>query len=359
MEGFIVMNRLKGVVLVAVATLIAVSGSLITINNSSAAESSALSIDPKKNYTIEPGKSVTDTLKIRNLDKNEPLNLSLRVVDFSYVDQTGAPKLMLDEDAPQTTWSLKPFLTVPKSVSIEPGAMQTIDLGVSIPEGHGAGDFYSAIVYSSGGADGGNIGLSASGVTLAFVNVPGQVDENLEFKKIGAYNPAEAKSDGGGFKLVTGEKPLRIGYTLENKGNVTESPSGSITLKPLFGKEVVVQNINPSGSLALIGQTRLFTPCIKLNKQEADFQGTRAEMASCAEPDLIPGLYKIELNAYYGQNGNRTQELTGNGWFWYLPWWFVLTALAIIAFVGYHAWKIVSYIRSRRGTPKLKKKSNK
>lgn len=300
------MNRLKGVFLVAAATLVAVSGSLITVYNSSAAESSALSIDPKKNYTIEPGKSVNDTLKIRNLDKNEPLNLTLRVVDFSFVDQTGAPKLMLDEDAPQTTWSLKPFLTVPKSVSIEPGAMQTVDLSVSIPEGHGAGDFYSAIVYSSGGADGGNIGLSASGVTLAFVKVPGQVEENLEFKKIGAYNPATAKSDSGGFMLVTGEKPLRIGYTLENKGNVTESPSGSITLKPLFGKEVVVQNINPGGSLALIGQTRLFTPCIKLNKQEAEFQGTRAEMTSCAEPDLIPGLYKIELNAYYGQNGNRT-----------------------------------------------------
>lgn len=353
------MNRLKSVLLVALATVVAISGSLVNYQESLAAESAALSIDTRKNYTIEPGKSINDTLNIRNLDENEPLNLSLRVIDFSYIDQTGAPKLMLDENAPQTTWSLKPFLTLPTSVTVEPNSSQSVDMSINIPDDQGAGDFYSAIVYSSGGSDGGNVGLSASGVTLAFVSIPGEVDENLTLKKIGVYEPAEAKSSNEGFKFFVGEKPKRIGYLLENNGNVTESPSGSITLKPIFGKETVIEKINPSGSLALIGQTRAFTPCIKLKKEEADFQGTRAEMASCAEPDLWPGLYRIGLSAYYGQNGNRTQDINGTGWFLYMPWWAILIALAVLAFVGYHIWKFIRYIRSRRGTPKLKKKSNK
>ena len=351
------MSRFKSVFLVAVAIVVSISGTLAGVKDSFAAESAALSIDTEKKYLIEAGKSINDTLKVRNLDKTEPLNLSLRVIDFTYMDQSGTPKLMLDENAPQTTWSLRPFLTIPKSITIEPNTMQTIDMSISIPEGHGAGDFYSAIVYSSGGSDGGNVGLSASGVTLVFANVPGQVNENLTLKKIGAYDPKQSKSKNEGFThLITGAKPERIGYSIENKGNVTESPSGSITLKPLFGKEVVIQDINPSDSLVLIGQTRVFTPCIKQKKQEADFQGSRTEMASCTDPELWPGYYSVKLSAFYGQNGNRTQDLEGNGWFLYLPWWFIIVSVVVLAFVGYHIWKTINYIRSKQGKTKLKKR---
>ena len=110
------------------------------------AESASLSITPKKNYVLEPGKSVKDKLTIRNPDKTDPLNLTLRVVDFTYTDDGGTPKLLLGEDIPQTTWSLKPFLTVPKTVTIQPGSSATLDISVAIPAGHGAGSYYSAIV---------------------------------------------------------------------------------------------------------------------------------------------------------------------------------------------------------------------
>lgn len=63
-------------------------------------------------------------------------------------------------------------------------------MSVAIPAGHGAGSFYSAIIYSSGAPSGGNVGLNASGVTFAFAQVPGKVNEDLKLEKFGAYKQA-------------------------------------------------------------------------------------------------------------------------------------------------------------------------
>ncbi len=348
-------KRLKSVALVASAAVIAVTCFVIP-NNAFAQGSAALSIVPRKNYTIEAGKTVNDTLTIRNQDREQALNLTLRVVDFSYTDDSGVPKLMMDEDAPQTTWSLKSFLDIPQTVTIEPNSSQTIDMSLSVPEGHGAGGYYSAIVYSSAGADGGNVGLSASGVTLVFANIPGEVKENLELKKLGAYRDANTPT-GGEYAYFHSNMPLRLAYTLKNEGNVPESPVGSITLKPLIGEEITIQDINPTSSLALIGQERTFVTCIKLKGQDSE-STSRAEAASCVDPGLWPGYYKVSMTAYYGQNGNRTQDLVGTGGFWYLPWWFILIVTLVLAFVGYHVWRIVRYIRQKRGGVQLKKKTS-
>ncbi len=350
------MKRLKSIVLVVSAAVLSVSYLLIptAIPSVDAQGSAALSIVPRKNYTIEPGKSIDDTLIIRNLDNDQPLNLSLRVVDFTFTDDGGTPKLMLAEDAPQTTWSLKPFLELPKTVTIEPGTSQTLDMKVSIPGNQGAGSYYSAIVYSSGSSEGGNVGLSASGVTLVFTTIPGEVNEDLKLTNLGPYDSAAKK-----YRFATTDEPLRIAYTLENKGNVAESPVGSITLRSLFGQETVITNINPNQSLALIGQTRTFEACIKLKKEDVDFNGSRSEATTCAPSQLWPGFYTVTLNGFYGQNGNNTKDLIGKGSFWYLPWWFIIVMLVVLAIIGYHVWKIVRYVRRRTGKAKTPKRRRK
>ena len=340
------MNRAKSTVLALLASVIAVSGFLLP-SQVSAQGSAALSIVPKKTYTVEAGKSISDTLLIRNQDSEKPLNLTLRVVDFTYLDESGAPKLNLDENAPQTTWSLKPFLKIPEKVTVDPSESKSIDLEVSIPSNQGAGSYYSAIVYSTSAADGSNVGLSASGVTLAFANIPGEVKENLILEKLGAYR-SSGSSTGGSYAYSMASMPQRIAYTLKNEGNVAESPVGSITLKPLIGKEIVIDNINSQGSLALIGQTRTFATCIKQNQQDVDFDGDRTEATICADPGLWPGYYKVEMAAYYGQNGNNTRDLVGTGGFWYLPWWFVIVVVVIVLAVAYRIWRIVRYIRQKQ-----------
>ena len=348
------MNRLKSIVLTMLAVATVVGFTVAPAMPVEAQGSAALSITPRKNYTIEPGKGVKDTLAIRNLDNERDLQLSLRVVDFTYTDDGGTPKLMLAEDAPQTTWSLKPFVDLAEEfVEIEAGGSKSVEVDVNVPSNQGAGSFYSAIVYSSGASEGGNVGLSASGVSLMFVTVPGEVDEKLTLEKLGAYDDTTRQ-----YKRVIAKMPTRMAYTLNNEGNVVESPVGSITLRDLFGRETVINDINPNGSLALIGQTRTFESCIVQRSQEVDFNGSRQEATTCAESGLWPGFYRVKLDAYYGQNGSATHELNGSSWFFYLPWWFVIVSLIVLAFLAYHIWRFVRFVRNKRSAPKLKNRSS-
>jgi len=347
------MKRFQSI-LVAAFVLLAATVYLLPVSSASAQSSASLSIVPRKNYTIEPGKSVKDTITIRNLDTERPLELSLRVVDFTYSDDGGTPKLMIAEDAPQTTWSLKPYLKLPKNVVIEPKSSKSIDIGVSMPANHGAGSFYSAILYSSGSSEGGNVGLSASGVTLVFASVPGEVDQNLTLKNFGAYHVAK---DGkpASYVYATMDIPYTIGFTLKNEGNVTESPVGSITLKHMFGEETVINDINPNKSLALIGQERTFAACIKLQSQDVNFNGSASQTKACAEPSLLPGLYTATLDMYYGQNGNNTKDLSSTAHFWYLPLWFIIISVIVLLLIAYFVWRIVSKVRGyshRKAQPK-------
>lgn len=347
------MKRFKSIVLAAMAVLVGASSAYIA-TPVSAQSSAALSIVPKKNYTIEAGKSINDTLTIRNLDAEQPLNLTLRVVDFTFNDDGGSPKLMLAEDAPQTTWSLKPFVTLPRSVTIEPRSSKTVDMSVSIPANQGAGSFYSAILYSSGSPDGGNVGLSASGVTLAFATVPGEVNENLKLEKFGAYQTASQGKEAG-YKFMTMDEPQMMAYTLKNEGNVTASPVGTIKVKHMFGKEYTISDVNPNQSLALIGQTRTFSACIKLKNEMAEFSGTQTQTRVCESAGMWPGLYTSNIELYYGQNGNQTKEIVGSASFWYLPGWFIIVMIIILLALAYFIWRTVYKIRNRSHAPKSSK----
>lgn len=345
-------------IFVATFVLVVAAASTMPAQSVSAASSASLSIVPKKNYVIEPGKSVNDKFTIRNLDSSQPLELNLRVVDFTFTDDGGTPKLMLAADAPQTTWSLKPFLTIPQTVTIAPSSSKTLDMSVKIPASHGAGSYYSAILYSTGAPEGGNVGLSASGVTLVFTSVPGAVNEDLKLQKFGAYTIA-TPSKPASYVFVTGEEPQNIAYTLKNNGNVTEAPVGSITLKDMFGHEQTINNVNPSGSLALIDQTRTFTACIKLQSQNLNLGGTTTQTNACTSPGLWPGRYTVALDLFYGQNGNRTQEIVKTTSFWYLPMWFVIVFIIALLIVFYFIRQAVIAVRGKLYGPQFNKSRRK
>lgn len=296
----------------------------------SAAGSSALSIQPRKNYVINPGQTVTDKLTIGNLDSANDLYLTLKPIDFTYSDQSGTPKLNLAANAPQTPWSLKPFIKLPTSVTIPKGGSKTVSFAITVPKNQGAGSYYSAIMYQAGGGNGGNVALDASGVTLAFVSVPGQVNENMTLQKLGAYNSEDNGTTGSYVYIATNNQPKMIAFTLKNSGNVFESPAGNITIKNMFGQQVADITTNPNQSLALIGQSRIFTSCIKSKQAAVEALGGTSKDITCTTPGLMPGLYTAKLDVFYGQNGNQTHEIIGTAHFWYLPFWFLALVAIII-----------------------------
>lgn len=338
---------MKRLISIFIAASVVLSATLMPVMPVAAQSSASLSIVPKKNYTIEPGESVDDTLVIRNLDRDVPLELSLRVIDFTHDGDGGTPKLMLGEDAPTTTWSLKPYLTLPMNVTVDPSSSKTIDMNIAIPAGHGAGSYYSAIVYSSGASEGGNVGLSASGVTLVFTQIPGEVKQDLKLEKFGAYRQANGNTKEG-YKFFNTTQPEMIAYTLKNSGNVTESPVGNITLRDMFGRTREIDNVNPNGSLALIGQTRTYKACIQLKEDEVDFNGRATTAKECDTPGLWPGYYRASLDLFYGQNGNNTEEINGSASFWYLPFWFLIVVILLLSVAGIYIWRMVNKFKGRK-----------
>jgi hypothetical protein len=334
------MKRFFNFAAVFVAALVLV---LIPQTALAATTSSGLSVTPRKNYTIEPGKDIKDKLTISNLSSTVPLYITLRVIDFTFMDETGTPKLMLAENAPQTTWSLKPFIKLPTgTLAIPAGGSKTIDYTVDVPANQGAGTFYSAIQYNSGASDGGNVNLSASGVTLGFLTIPGTVKEKMTVQKFGAFQRDSPTAATGKFlKVAVGEAPSVVAYTLKNEGNVLESPAGSITLKDTFGNEVKgLSKANPNSNLALIGQSRRFEACINPDTKKVDLEGRAGETVTCSPAKLKPGRYTASLSAFYGQNGNPTHEIAAVATFWYLPVWFIITVIAVILLIIYIVWRI-------------------
>lgn len=331
------MKRFKSTILAVFAAVLVVSNVPVGSAN---AQSSALSIEPRKNYVIEAGQGTEDTISIRNLDAAHELTLYLQVIDFTFTDDSGTPKLLLGDDQDPTPWSLKNYLDIPDTATVDAGGRVTLDMDIDIPSNLGAGSYYSAIVYSTSAPSGGNLGLAASGVTLAFVTVPGDVNENLVAEKLGAYDIANKQ-----YRFLNFDEPLRIGYTLKNEGNVFEAPVGTITLKNMWGQEYTINNINPDKKLALIGQSRTFDACIKLAVQNVDFQGDKTEQNTCVSPGLWPGFYHVSLNILYGQNGNLTKELNKTAIFWYLPLWFIIASIVLLLALAYFIWRSIVWIR--------------
>lgn len=307
---------------------------------SASAQSSALSIAPRKDYVLEPGQGIDDKITIRNLDRTNELTLYLQVVDFTYTDETGTPKLLLDQQSDPTPWSLKNNITIPDTTTVPAGGSKTIDINVKMQPNIGAGSYYSAIVYSTSAPSGGNLGLAASGVTLAFVTIPGDVKEDLKLEKFGAYNTVTKK-----YTFIALDEPRDMAYTLKNDGNVFEAPVGTITLKSMFGQEYRIDNINPNKSLALIGQSRTFQACIKLAAQEVEFQGQRTDANTCVSPGLWPGMYTASIDVFYGQNGNVTKEINKTTVFWYLPVWFIIVFTILVLVLAFYIWRTVVFLR--------------
>jgi hypothetical protein len=338
----------------ALTAVLTLAGAVVLPYGQAFAQSNALTITPRRDYTLQAGESVSDSLTISNPNPTEPLILKLKIVDFSAQDETGTPLLDVSgKDSAQTAWSIKKFVSVPSQVTLDKGKSTSIPINVSVPSGTGAGSYYSAVTYSATTQGGQNVTINASGVTLMFVKVPGQTKEQLDFLQFGAFVPNRGGTGGSFAGLFFNSQPKVLAYRLKNQGNIAEQPKGNIVVRDFSGKTVAQVNAaNPKSQLALRGQTRLFDACIKSETQKNEGSGgADIDTVVCVDPGLKPGRYSAELHIFYGENGNETREITAKSYFWYLPWWFiglVVVALLIIAGIVFFVLRRVRDVRSRK-----------
>ncbi|MEK7152540.1 MAG: hypothetical protein AAB834_01210 [Patescibacteria group bacterium] len=338
---------------IARALSLFVSALVLFAVSSANAASNGLGVSPRKDYTVQPGKSISDTLYISNLSLTQDLQVNLRVVDFGAQNETGAPALQLGADAPQTPWSLKSFIRLPAEVRVPAGKSTNVPFSVTVPAVQGAGSYYSAIEYTAVNPETKEkVNISASTASLVFVTVPGEAQEQLILKQFGAWASAsnEDQSTGEFKSLFLGSSPKEFAYRLQNNGNVAEQPSGSMVVKNMFGQTVKeIEDANPKRQLILIGQTRRVQACIKSSVLTSKApNGQEGQQTVCDDPGLWPGRYTAQVALYYGLNGNNTQEVLASTSFWYIPWWSIVGLLVVVIFAAVFIWLVRRAFGNRR-----------
>lgn len=340
------MKRLSSILMLALSL-----GVLTLVTGNVSAASNSLGVNPRRDYTLKPGEKVQDTLNVTNLNQTEALAITIKAIDFKAADQTGTPSLLLRQEQP-TRWSLKPYLNIASTYTIPAGKSADIPFTVSIPANVGAGSYYSAVQYAVEGATdaNGNVNLASSSVSLIFVRVPGEAKSALVLNNFGAFTPNEDMVSGSYKSFYSSAKPKYLSYTLENKGNLAEQPTGSIVLKNIFGKQVkLYENANPNQNLVLIEQTRRIDVCLNEVevKEKNKVNGQQEEVRKCEDMSLAPGRYTAATSLFYGGNGSASGEIQATTTFWYLPAWFIIAVALILALVAFAVWKLVNKIKNR------------
>lgn len=303
------------------------------------AQSNGLGVTPRISLTSRPGGTIRDSLRVTNLNPSQALNLKITIIDFRPAGETGTPQLLRDPNAEQTPWSLRPYLTIPENATVAAGQSANIPFTIRFPENVGAGSYYSAIEYEAVGAtDQQRVNIAASTATLLFINVAGEASELINLLNFGP-------SEGGEIKSIFSEPPQTFSYRIKNSGNLNESPAGSIVVKNMFGDiKANIDNVNPKGELALIGQTRRFEVCYPKSTEQTEI----VKPENCQRLNLMPGRYTAELVLLYGQNGQPTRQIGATAVFWYLPPWFVAILAAVLIALAWLVYTVYRRMKSSR-----------
>ncbi len=347
------MNTYIRRIALASMALLALSAPIVGIRGTSyAAGSNSLGVNPRRDYTIQSGQTKSDTLTVTNLSKTDDLTVGIDLIDFSAKNETGAPSLILDSSK-ETRWSLKPYAKFPKSVNVPAGKSVQIPFSITIPKNLGAGSYYGAVRYTSGGtADNSkNLSLTSSTATLVFVRVPGEANDALRILTFGAFTPNADASSGTFGKMYVGSAPKYLAYRIVNTGNVAEQPNGSVELKNIFSKKVkIFDKANPNGNIVLIDQTRRFDLCLNESTVTAKDPRNNTDTTTpvCNPLKLAPGRYTARLALVYGDNGSSQHELSYVSSFWYLPTWFIIVVVVVILFLIALGWLIKRAFAGKR-----------
>jgi len=291
----------------AVTTLVLGSGVAYGQGSKSVVGGNALKISPVRyDLRIKPGETKSVDVYVENLT-TAPASLHGMTNDFmAGDDETGNPKILLDEDSFAPSHGLKRYVAPIGDIVLQPKEQKRVKVTITIPANAAGGGYFGAIRFVPSSTNSNQqVSLSASVGTLVLVTVPGDIKEDMTLESFNV-----AKEGGKATNFVTNGKGLQAVARFKNSGNVQLSPFGKVTLKK-SGKVIAtyeLNNVEPRGS-ALPDSIRRFS---------ADLDNKANTL----------GKYTIEGNFGYGTKG---QLLTASTTFYVVPLPFVIIGLVLLA----------------------------
>lgn len=290
---------------------------------------SGLQLSPTRSeLTAQPGEQKTFSLILKNVTAND-VTARVFLNDFESDGSSGTPQIIVDETKGPTPYSLKNMIKDLKDVDLKAGETKEVKQQIDVPANTAPGAYFGALRYAAVpkgqqlNDSQRQVALTASVAHLVFVEVPGDINQQIQVEK------AEVQRDGKGGSLFF-KAPQKAAVTIKNKGNGFSRPFGRVTINNASNKEVSgydINNTDPKG-IVLPNSSRTFTDDIKNIK--------------------TPGKYSIVAAVAYGNGGEVVNYKAS---FWYLPVWFIAVLLVLIA-----AAAVGGYLLYRRRFVKTKRR---
>lgn len=292
---------------ISIAAIVSLFVSPLTSAQSGSGGGQALEIGPPVlNLTADPGQVITSSINVRNVSTSAML-VSSQVNDFEASGEDGTPQLLLDQTE-ESPFSIRSWLQPLDQLTLESRQLKAIPLTIYVPETAAPGGYYGIIRFTGTpvGVDGNGVSLNASLGTLIFIRVSGQAKEQLSVQDF------YANSRGNEYPIYE-LKPVTLSVRIKNEGNIYEQPTGIITVKNMFGKNIVNLPVNAEERIILPNSVRRFDQVVD---------------DTAIGPGLMFGRYTAELTIKYGSSG---QEVTSTASFWVIPYKLIL--LGVIGIV--------------------------
>lgn len=250
------------------------------------------------NLNANKGQSYQLPLKVTNVTAG-PLVLTSIINDFKAKNETGTPEVILNNNQPAGTYSLRDWITPIPAFTLQAHQSQTVHFTVTIPPNGEAGGHYGVIRFSGipPAKTSNSVALNISVGVLILARIAGNITEQLDLAQFFTEqngHPAGIVENG----------PLTIVTRIQNTGNVHVEPVGNLTIKDTWGKTVATYPFGSINSNVLPASIRRYTQ---------DFNKT-----------ALFGHYTVDLDAAYGTTGG---VLIGSTTFWVIPYKLILLLL--------------------------------
>jgi hypothetical protein len=227
---------------------------------------------PSQDVSVNPGKSVTVTAKLRN-PGNKTLPIKVSIEDFTAQGEEGAVAIGANSPYSITSWGD----VSPSNFSLAPGEEQVVTANITAPA-NAAGGHYGSFVFSVTPPDTtqkNTASIAQEVASLFLVRVNGPVNEKLMLKGLSA--PALSEF---------GPVPLSLDFV--NQGNVHVKTFGLVNVRDMFGNKVA--DVVVTGTNVFPGAERLITA--QLDKR------------------FLIGSYTATATMYYGSQNQNLSAVT-------------------------------------------------
>lgn len=272
---------------------------------------SGLQVSPTRtDLTGQPGERKTFKVVIRNITQTD-LVAQAFLNDFQSDNSSGTPQIIVDSEQ-RTPYTLARMLSGIQDFEMKAGETKEISLNVDIPTNASPGAYFGALRYAA--IPKGRtltqaerqVALTASVAHLVFVEVPGDIREQIQIDSVKAQKDGKS----GSFFL---QAPNQAAVAAKNLGNGFSRPFGKVTLDGPIGGQVHsydLNNTDPRG-IILPDSARTFTDPI---------QGVK-----------WPGKYTLTASVAYGDGGEVVNFKSS---FIYMPAWALIAVLLLIGLIA-------------------------